>query len=169
MPLGTGSDTHTHTHKTTTRILCHFVFYKQSKHTTLSLLIRLHPLLPALCPLPFQPDRAGNTSDFLEIHISTSTPPPLQNNHGSFVILSSKKKAKRPFGGRVVPSVSCFVCTIYYLHYVPYPFNQTMQEILQTSQKFTSTSTPPPPSKTTTGPLSSCLLKTRQKHHLEKG
>ena len=26
--------------------------------------------------------------------------PPLQNNHGSFVILSSKNKAKTPFGGR---------------------------------------------------------------------
>ena len=27
---------------------------------------------------------------------------------------------------------------------------------------------PPHPSKTTTGPLSSCLLNTRQKHHLEE-
>ena len=73
------------------------------KGSSLCFLFCLHHLLPPLCPIPFQPDHAGNTSNFPEIHINFH-PPPLQNNHGSFVILSSKNKAKTPFGGRVVPT-----------------------------------------------------------------
>ena len=85
---------------------------------------------------------------------STSTPP-LQNNHGSFFILSSKENQKntiwRKGSSHHVPT-----CTM------SPGFDWTIQGKPKTCQRFTSQL--PPPSKTTTGPLSSCLLKRNQKN-----
>ena len=89
--------------------------------------------------------------------ISTSNPP-LQNNHGSFVILSSKKRNQENTIWRKGSS-----------HYLP---TCTMSPVFSTRPNKTSPrlakDSPfnfhPPPSKTTTGPLSSCLLKRNQKN-----
>ena len=111
--------------------------------------------LPALCLLSFQLDRTRQAQDLPKIHLSTSTPP-LQNNHGSFVILSSKENQKTPFGGRVV-LIMCLPA----LCLLAFQLDHTGQT--QDLPKIhLSTSTPP--SKTTTGPLSSCLLKRNQKN-----
>ena len=109
--------------------------------------------LPALCLLAFQLDHTGQTQDLPKI--LQLPPPPLQNNHGSFFILSSKENQKntiwRKGSSHHVPT-----CTM------SPGFDWTIQGKPKTCQRFTSQL--PPPSKTTTGPLSSCLLKRNQKN-----
>ena len=67
---------------------------KRTRKTPFGGRVVLIMCLPALCLLAFQLDHTGQTQDLPKIHLSTSTPP-LQNNHGSFVILSSKKKPEK--------------------------------------------------------------------------
>ena len=111
--------------------------------------------LPALCLLSFQLDQTRQAQDLPKIHLSTSTPP-LQNNHGSFVILSSKENQKTPFGGRVV-LIMCLPA----LCLLAFQLDHAGQT--QDLPKIHLSTSTPPPSKTTTGPLSSCLLKRTRK------
>ena len=156
------------------RVLCHLVFKKQSKNTiwrkgsshSVSCFVCIIYYLDYV-PYPFN----QTMQEILQTSqkFTSQLPPPPPKQPRVLCHLVFKKQGKNTIWRKGSShSVSCFVCIIYYLDYVPYPFNQTMQEILQTSQKFTS-QLPPPPSKTTTGPFSSCLQKTKQKHHLEEG
>ena len=92
----------------------------------------------------------------MKVHTSLAeyVTPRFKKKRGSFVILCFTNKARKPFGKASL---------LYYLHYVSYLFNWTMQEMIKTCQTFTS-QLPTPPSKTTTGPLSSCLLKRNQEN-----
>ena len=123
--------------------------------------------LPALCRLPFQLDRAGNTSDLPEIPISTSTPPSKTTTGPlSSCLLKTRPKHHLKKGSSL--SISWFVCTMSLPALCLLPFQ--LDRAGNTSDlPEIPISTSTPPSKTTTGPLSSCLLKTRPKHHLKKG
>ena len=71
--------------------------------------------------------------------LSLAFHPTLQNNHGSFVILSSKHKAKTPSGGRIIftPFLD-LAAPFHYLQSVSYLFHWAMQEKPKSCQRFTS-------------------------------
>ena len=138
--------------KTTTGPLSSCLLKKETRKTPFGGRVVLTIWLPALCLLPFQLDHAGQTQDLPKIHLSTSTPP-LQNNHGSVVILSSQKRNQKNTIWRKGSSHYLTTCTM------SPAFSTRPCRTNPRLAKDSPLNFHPPPSKTTTGPLSSCLLK----------
>ena len=159
---------------------------KENQKTPFGGRVVLIMCLPALCLLAFQLDHTGQTQDLPKIHLFQLPPPPLQNNHGSFVILSSKENQKTPFGGRVV-LIMCLpaLCLLAFqldhtgqtqlakdspLNFHP-PLAKDYLHYVSTStcQRFTS-QLPPPPLQNNHGSFVILSSKKKpEKHHLEEG